>query len=199
MSRSVQTAVLVVLLVAFAPAASLAGGNANFTIGERALNDEGWEPLEGQLMFGAAVDWGMDGWPVHLAWGLNVSVDSEDGVYNEDLTAAFAEISFGALWLPIRDKPFRPYLGAGIASVSAAFEAETYYGVSSDADDQDFGYYANAGVYWRLGPRFNLGIDLRYGWGTEFNLSFESKFEEQYRVDGDYFAYSLLLGFGWGN
>jgi hypothetical protein len=198
MSRIVQAVVLVLLLAALAPAASLAGGNANFTIGERDLSDE-WSSLDSQPMIGANVDWGMDGWPVHLAWGLNTSFDSQDGVYNEDLSAAVVELSFGALWLPIRNKPLRPYLGAGIASLAAAFEADSYYGGSSDADDQDFGYYATAGLYWRLGSHFNLGIDLRYGWGAEFDLSFESKFEEQYKVDGDYFAYSLLLGFGWGN
>lgn len=202
MSKSVQAALLVVLLAALAPAAALAGGNANFTIGQRDLGGD-WSPLDGQPMFGVVVDWGMDDWPVHLAWGLNVSADSEDvRVFGADVefTAAYAEISFGAVWLPIRDKPFRPYLGAGIASVSAAYEFEVY-GLSYDDDDQDFGYYANAGIYWRLGPRFNLGLDLRYGGGTEFEFESpdDGNFGDALRVDGPYFAYSLLLGFGWGN
>jgi hypothetical protein len=197
MSRIVRATLFVLLLAALVPAASLAGGNANFTIGERSLSDE-WAPLDGQLMLGATVDWGPDDWPVHFAWGLNGSADSQDEYYSGEILAAFGELSFGGLWLPIRDKPVRPYVGAGIASVSAAYEWDYHYGYTHDADDQDFGYYANAGVYWRLGPRFNLGVDLRYGWGTEFDLSFESKFEEQYRVEGDYLAFSLLLGFGWG-
>ncbi|MCU0232185.1 MAG: porin family protein [Acidobacteria bacterium] len=194
MSRNVQAVVLVLFLVALAPAAALAGGNANFTIGLRALNDRHWEPAENQLMLGANVDWGMDNWPVHLAWGLNASADSQKGRYGDEMTAAFAELSFGALWLPLRDKSVRPYLGAGITSVAAQVDEE------AKNDDQDFGFYANAGVYWRLGPRFNLGLDLRYGWGAEFALSFEEpKFDLTTAVDGDYFAYSLLLGFGWGN
>ncbi len=199
MSRKTQVAALVLLLVTLAPAAALAGGNANFTIGQRDLGSD-WDPLDGQIMFGATVDWGMDDWPVHLAWGLNASADSQDNVYgtNVEFTAALAELSFGVLWLPIKDKPFRPYLGAGIAGVSAAYQAEAF-GVSIDDDDQDFGYYANAGIYWRLGSSFNLGIDLRYGGGTEFDFSIPSEFGRQaLTVDGGYFAYSLLLGFGWG-
>ena len=198
MRRIVPALVLVPILLALAPGGALAGGNANFTIGERSLGDE-WGPLDGQLMLGATVDWGPDDWPVHFAWGLNASADSEEEYYgNGEISAAIAELSFGALWLPIRNKAVRPYLGAGIASTSVVYELDYYWGYSRDVDDQDFSYYANAGVYWRLGPRFNLGIDLRYGWGSEFDLSFETKFEEQYRVEGDYLAFSLLLGFGWG-
>ena len=199
MSRNVPAAALALLLVALAPAAALAGGNANFTIGLRDLGGD-WDPLDSQPMFGATVDWGMDDWPVHLAWGLNVSADSHDDVYGTGVqfTAAYAEVSFGVLWLPIRGKPIRPYLGAGIAGVSAAYEAD-FYGVAIDDDVQDFGYYANAGVYWRLGPRFNLGIDLRYGGGTEFDFPAPSEIgSDAFSVDGGYFAYSLLLGFGWG-
>lgn len=198
MRRVVQAVVLVLILVALVPASALAGGNANFTIGERSLGNE-WGSLDGQLMLGATVDWGPDDWPVHFAWGLNGSADSQEEYYgNAEISAAFAELSFGALWLPIRNKSVRPYIGAGIASVSAVYETDFYSGFTRDVDDQDFGYYLNAGVYWRLGPRFNLGADLRYGWGTEFDLSFESKFEEQFKVEGDYLAFSLLLGFGWG-
>jgi len=199
MSRNVQTAALALLLVALAPAAVLAGGNANFTIGQRDLSDD-WSPLDGQIMLGATVDWGMDDWPVHLAWGLNASADSQDNIYGYgpwNTSAAYAELSFGALWLPIRDKPVRPYLGAGIASVAVAYEEEAF-GRTVDGDDQAFTYYANAGIYWRLGPRFNLGIDLRYGGAPEFDVSVSSKFEDSIKKDGGYFAYSLLLGFGWG-
>jgi hypothetical protein len=197
MGKAVRLAVWLLLIGTIAPGAALAGGNANFTIGERNLGDE-WGPLDGQPMLGATVDWGPDDWPVHFAWGINGSVGSQDEYYSGEILAAFGELSFGGLWLPIRDKPVRPYVGAGIASVSVVYERDYYWGYTSDADDRDFSYYANAGVYWRLGPRFNLGIDLRYGWGTELDLSFESKFEEQYRVKGDYLAFSLLLGFGWG-
>ncbi len=201
MSRLVRIALLALLVAALAPSVAHSGGNVNFTLGERDLGND-WSPLDGQPMFGVVVDWGMDEWPVHLAWGLNVSADSEDmRVYGADVefTAAYAEVSFGAVWLPIRDKSFRPYLGAGIASVSAAYEFDVY-GLSYDDDDQDFGYYANAGIYWRLGSRFNLGLDLRYGGGTEFEFESpdDGKFDETLRVDGPYFAYSLLLGFGWG-
>ncbi len=199
MSRIAQVAALVLPLVALAPTAALAGGNANFTIGERDLGGD-WSPLDGQLMLGATVDWGMDDWPVHLAWGLNASADSQDNIYGYgpwNTSAAYAELSFGALWLPIRDKAVRPYLGAGIASVAVAYE-EKAFGRKVDGDDQDFTYYANAGIYWRLGPRFNLGIDLRYGGAAEFDVSVSSKFEDSIKKDGGYFAYSLLLGFGWG-
>ncbi len=200
MSRNAQIAALALLIVTLAPAAALAGGNANFTIGFRDLGSD-WSPLDSQLMLGATVDWGMDDWPVHLAWGLNASADSQENIYGYGpwkTSAAYAELSFGALWLPIRDKAVRPYLGAGIASVAVAYEEEAF-GRTVDDDDQDFTYYANAGIYWRLGPRFNLGHrpPLRRGDGVR-RLRLVEVGEDSIKKDGGYFAYSLLLGFGWG-
>jgi len=201
MCRVVQAVALVLGLAVFSPTESLAGGNANVIIGKRAASGQ-WSPVDGQRMLGAAVDWGMDDWPVHLAWGLNVSADETDDYWNGQYSAALTELSFGLLWLPIRDRSFRPYVGAGIASVFADLEIDRDDGDEQfDIDDYDFGYYVNAGMYWRLGSRFNLGLDLRYGWGARFDLILtypSGVYREKDFVEGDYLAYSLLLGFGWG-
>ncbi len=197
MGTIARVAVLLLLTAAVVPATALAGGNTNFAVGQRDLRGE-WEPFDRQWLLGATIDWGRDDWPVHLAWGINGSAHREE-IYGTivDVTAVFVEFSFGALWLPIRDRPFRPYIGAGIAGIAAAYQIEVL-GLIVDDRDQDLGYYANAGIYWRLGRSFNLGVDLRYGGGSEFDLPIPAEAGKT-RLDGGYLAYSLLLGFGWGN
>ena len=199
MRRVVQAVVLGLVLMALAPAIAVAGGNANFLIGERELTDQ-WFPVDSQLMVGATVDWGMDDWPVHLAWGLNVSVDDRAEYRNDRYSAMFAEVSFGVLWLSTRHESFRPYVGAGIASRFADLEIVPDDGTGTlEIDGQEIGCYVNAGAYWRLGPSFNLGLDLRYGMGAEFDLvSQPGGYVAGAGVRGNYLAFSMLLGFGWG-
>ena len=56
--------------------------------------------------------------------------------------------------------------------------------------DQSFGYYLNGGVFWRLGKRFNIGLDLRYLGGAEVTV-LDVDFSPNYMQAG------LILGFGW--
>ena len=56
-------------------------------------------------------------------------------------------------------------------------------------DDTTVGVYVNGGVYWRLGKRFNIGIDGRIVTGTSIEL-FGA------RGDANYGQLGLILGFG---
>ena len=190
--RKVWTAIAIVLLLAASP--SLAGGNANFLIGSRALDEDFWEPLEQQGVFGVTVDFGKEGWPVNLAIGVYGSGTTEEEsnlvLGDTDVTGAVGELSFGVLkaWSP--KGSFHPYVGGGLASVGAAAEIDTQFFGDDDDHDSSLGVYIHGGVFWRLGSRFNLGVDARSVLGTKITLFGEEG-------DADYFQLGLLLGWGW--
>ena len=191
---------LFVLALACVPAE--AGGNANFTLGIRQLqDDEFWLETDSQGMFGVTVDFGPADWPIAWAIGYTFSLAEEDvtvtaGQASADgtATAAVGELSFGVrkIWA---GGATRPFIEAGVAGVIAGFDFDAP-GVSADDSDTGGGLYAQAGVYWRIGSRFNLGLNARALFGTEIDLSdtLGSDFEDG---DADYIAGGLILGWGW--
>ena len=131
--------------VAFGIAMYLAGagamameGNVQFLLGQRGLDDI-WTPLDRQPMFGVQVDFGQPDWPVHLAFAGLGSADQDTifdpslGVY-ADVSAAVVEASAGFLWLPMKKKAVRPFLGAGLAAVSGALEYDYGFFTTDDND-----------------------------------------------------------------
>lgn len=176
---------LVALTCVAAIGASIAGGNCNFLVGTRSLDNNAWDPVSPQPSFGVNVDITPGKAPIALAFGGQVSAREKD-----DVTYAIAEAYLGFLWKPTVGGNVHPYIGGGVAHVAAAINID-FGRFDEDDDDSSVGYYANGGVYWRLGERFNLGVDARLLRGTEgelFGLT----------ADADYFQTSLLLGFSWG-
>ena len=180
----------VAVLVLSAP--TLADGNANFVVGLRGLDEGFWEPTENQGVFGVTVDFGNERWPVHLELGAFGSSNEEEiDFFGTDvtLTGAVGEFTFGV------NKPWQPgenvrtFVGGGLAAVSASAEVDTPFG-DEDDDDDSFGLYAHGGAFWRLGPRFNIGVDGRLLAGTDVTL-----FDDE--GDADYFQVGLILGWGW--
>ena len=131
---------------------------------------------------------------------LTGHVDLNKSIYTGARIAWVSAIVGGFLVSALGGSRFQIVAGERRYQAAVQVGLEQLPVVIRDVDDQDFGYYANAGIYWRLGSRFNIGLDLRYGGGTEFEFESpdDGKFDETLRVDGPYFAYSLLLGFGWG-
>ncbi len=186
----------VCLVLAGAWTGALAGGNANFLLGWRMLDEDLWEPTEDQPVFGVTVDFAPDPWPVQLAIGLYGSTDEEEldlGVFgfstSGEFTASVTELSFGVLKSWEVAGNVHPYVGGGLSFVEA--EAELESGSSSvDDDDNSPALYGHGGVSWRLGSRFNIGVDGRFLVGSDIEL-FDSE------GDADYFQIGLLLGWGW--
>lgn len=85
----------------------------------------------------------------------------------------------------------RPYLGAGILKMYVATGSNWGFFGNSENDDS-FGFYGNAGVFFKVGDRFNIGVDGRIVRGTKLTLA-------GIDVDADYEQASVLLGFSWGN
>ena len=183
-------ALMIVLAIAAAPA--LAEGNANFLIGGRQLDEDQWDPLDQQGVVGVTVDFGGADWPIHLETGFYGSSDDENdfgGPFDVEVTGSVAEVFFGVnkTWEP--GERIRPFVGGGLADVIADLEIDTAIG-DTDDDDSSLGAYVHGGVFWRLGKRFNIGLDARIVTGTDITLFTEDG-------DADYFQGGLVLGFGW--
>lgn len=192
----VLAAAAALAIVLTAPSAALAAGNVNFVVGPRSMQDDSWGELDTQGAVGIAVDFSPEDWPIHFVFGAQVSAqednDDDDFFFEDDLTGVVGELSFGAVWLPSTRSTTRPYVGVGIARTAAAIDLDGEFGPDEDDDrdsDNSWGYYVNAGVYWRLGARFNIGIDGRILRGTD---------EVVFGVErsSNYSQVGLLLGFG---
>lgn len=187
--RKLSIVSLFVCAAMLAGTALEAAGNANFILGQRSMRDDIFEFIDQdqQPLFGVNVDFGGAEWPVQMQVGLHVSAESTTFAFDETLDTATADVSFGVVWYPIKDRTTRPYVGGGFSSIGVAADD----GFDSESD-QSFAAYINGGVFWRLGQRFNIGLDLRINRGGEVTLGDET-------FATDYEQLGLLLGFGWGN
>jgi opacity protein-like surface antigen len=136
-------------------------GNVNFFLGQKALEEDDWAPLDEQAELGALFDFRQPDWPVNLAVDLLVSADSMTEAFTGiELTASTVELDAGIRKHFESSGPVTPYIGGGIAFIQAEIEA-SYGSVSVTEDDSGVGYWMNAGIAWTIG-QVNLGLDLRY-------------------------------------
>ncbi len=177
-------------LLAILATPALAGGNANFVLGIRGLDEDFWDPVNGQAVIGATVDFGKEAWPVHLETGIQISVGAEENfIGTADVAGAVTEVDFGVNKTWVTKSSMRPYIGGGLAAVGAHITIDTPGG-DIDDDDSTGGLYFHGGVYWRIGSRFNIGVDGRFLVGTDVTLFGEEG-------DADYVQLGMVLGWGW--
>ncbi len=194
---SKRLALLTVITLACTVGMVHADGNANFVLGARALDEDDWEPVEDQGVFGVNVDLGRDPWPVWIDLGFHVSAAEED--FRDpfffgghvDLTATLAEFSVGVVktWR-VSGGNVRPFAGGGLAAVTAEVEFDGPGFGDVDEDDTSGAIYGRGGVYWRIGSRFNLGVDARILMGSDFDIGGVD-------FEADYFQIGVLVGWGW--
>ena len=179
--------ILSVILMLFVISTHANAGNVNFFLGQKALDENEWAPVDEQGEFGVLVDFKQANWPVSMAIDFLVSVDEKtDAGFNvEGITT---EIDFGVrkIW-EIAGNPTRPYIGGGLALISGEFTVTGFSSVTDD--DSGLGIWLNAGIYWTLGQSFNIGLDLRYSQAdvTLFGLD----------VDAGGTHAGLILGYHW--
>lgn len=169
-------------------------GNVNALIGTKMLDDDDWEPVEEQDQLGVLVDFRPTAWPVNLAIDLLRSEDdaSVSGIIGVD--AEITEVDLGVRKHWDRWSLLRPYIGGGLAYVSADLEVSVDlpppFGPEREPfDDSAFGLWINGGVYWSLRDAFNVGIDLRY---SDADVSFAGVDANAGGVHA-----GLLLGYHW--
>lgn len=170
-------------------------GNTQFFIGQAWLQDQ-WAPIDEPASFGFEADFGPKKSWVHVALGFNIAADSQQvssTLFGEtgDVGVVFTELSAGFLILPVKKAPVRPYIGGGIVRTFAGVGADWGFGSGGDTDTT-FGFYGNAGIYFKVGDVFNIGIDGRIVRGTDVTFA-------GIETDVDYEQASLLLGFSWGH
>jgi opacity protein-like surface antigen len=136
-------------------------GNISGYAGHKSVDDQDWPNLDSQTSVGVISDFRKQSWPVSIAADLMFSADvHESGV--EEVTGGTVEAHLGARKIfTLENSSFRPYVGGGVALVSALLENENA-GVTVDDDDHAIGAWAGAGTYYAVTPSFNLGLDVRY-------------------------------------
>ena len=199
MKHVITAFVLAAALLAASTASAVdMAGNVQFVIGQRYMSDDLWKPLDEPTVFGVEIDFAPASSPVHVALGLQFAGDSGNATVEDPFLGATGsvdstlfEFSTGFLWHPVKKAIVRPYLGAGALMMVAA--NDTTWGVFDDdgESDQSFGFYGNAGLFFKVGDHFNIGIDGRIVRGTNITLAGRE-------LDADYEQVAILLGFSWG-
>ncbi|MBA7714980.1 hypothetical protein ES703_124015 [subsurface metagenome] len=169
-------------------------GNINAFLGVKALDEDDWEPIEDQDEYGIKVDFKQKDWPVSIAIEYLVSSDDDTGLWYDPVIGIViatvegetSELCFGVRKIWDQSPKVRPFIGGGIAHISAEAKATT---LGFSASDDAIGIWIGGGVYWTLGEHFNIGFDVRWSKAevSSYNIDAEA---------GGSHA-GLLLGFHW--
>jgi hypothetical protein len=193
---------LFVVLVGLCTVAPAMEVNINFLLGGKGLEEDDWGEsaigvdAESQVAFGIETTFGGREWPVAIALDSVGSMHYEDLLVvspvpaTVELVQGTQEFDFGVrkIWKP---GAVRPFVGGGLGLMSARQEVYSGLGVLTlKDDDTTLGFWVNGGVFWRLGPKFNIGVDLRLSSGTV------ELFGQDVHTGGATFG--LILGWGWG-
>jgi hypothetical protein len=173
-----------VLLVATPSFARTGTGHANFFLGQKALDEDDWGPLDRQGEIGAEISFGRDSWPVLIAVDLLGSGKKDSSA---DVEGSTSELDVGVrkIW---QAGSVRPYIGGGVALVNGEIKIDAFGATFSD-DDNGVGAWVGGGVFWRLKSRFNIGIAARYS-KARVNV-----FGNDIEAGGPHLG--MLLGWGW--
>jgi opacity protein-like surface antigen len=136
-------------------------GNVSGYMGHKSVDDDDWPDLDSQRSAGVISDFRKKSWPVSIAADLIFSGDDHRNGADED-TGGTVEIHLGARKVFTLDGDrFSPYVGGGIAIVTASLENENA-GVTIDDDETVVGTWIGVGTYYAVTPHFSLGLDVRY-------------------------------------
>lgn len=152
--------VIVLILFVLNVHAGESSGNVNFILGTKTLDSDDWGPFDEQAAFGVLLDFKQETWPISIAIDILGSLDRETelGIEVDGSTSEF-DIGIRKIW-EVSGSTIRPFIGGGLAFITAKFETNTP--VKESVDDSATGIWLNGGVYWTLGQHFNLGLQARY-------------------------------------
>ena len=136
-------------------------GNVSGFLGRKFVDDADWPDLDSQRSAGVIFDFRKQSWPVSIAADfISAAAIHKSGA--SEFTAGTAEVHLGARKIFVLESTsLRPYVGGGLAFVSATLEDETT-GVTLDDKETAVGVWVGAGAYYEITPRFILGLDVRY-------------------------------------
>src|SRR2546426_1685129 len=157
LARVLCVVALMAVLALATPTTAAAGdwsGDANLFVGRKAVTGRGWDPVSRQSDFGAEVTWGKKEWPIRIATDLLMSSQkkTELGVEHKGSTSEL-DLGFRKIW---DKKHLHPFFGGGMAILTGTLKT-TSAGVSDEERRNSMGVWSGGGVFWRLGPHFDLG------------------------------------------
>jgi opacity protein-like surface antigen len=170
------------------PSGEYRSSKLDLYLGGRALDESDWSPVEDQPVIGMEfVHEGHDslvGFEVAL---FGSQKTKEDAVGAIDVTGSTGEISAGIRKTFLKDgSRFHPYIGGGVALISARFEGAVS-GSSAKDDDTSGALYMHGGVDFDVSPSFMIGLDLRFLGGSDITLFGENG-------SADYGQLAFLIG-----
>ena len=144
-----------------------AGASVKLMVGARTLYARAFEPGQEQRSFGLSFAAWNEGWPVAIEWGFQKS--EGEGTfyrrgYRHDVEPSVAELDVGILKEWRSAKTWIPYVGGGLAVVSAGGYGQNlnkWMGTWTTEDGTAPGGYLHGGILFCAGGHFILGLDLR--------------------------------------
>jgi opacity protein-like surface antigen len=139
---------------------------------------EGIDDLESQTAFGleySRARTGQFGWEAGLGFGTS----------SEDVGGLDFELNTVEIYTGVRkdfstpESKLIPYLGLGVAFVTAELEIEGF-----DADENSLGAYAHGGAAYQISKNASIGLDVRILTGTDLDDD----------LTADYLQIALMLG-----
>ena len=121
-----------------------------------------------------------------IAIDIMAGVGSET-LNNVDIESETTEFNIGARKIWDNSKQVRPFVGLGLAFITAELKTEVG-GLTISADDSGTGYWLGGGVYWTI-KHFNIGLELKYS-SAKLTIG-------NVDCDGGGGHAGLLLGYHW--
>jgi opacity protein-like surface antigen len=163
-NKLVTAAAIAIFVLALNTSAATAtdwSGHINYLVGLKTMDSSDWPDINYQFSMGFALDLKKDSWPVSIALGIMDTGSKYDHDGMEDLGHT-TEIHLGVRKIFRADHAqFRPYIGGGLALVSAQQEYEVD-NISTEQDDRGAGAWVGVGAYYAIHPRVVFGLDVGY-------------------------------------
>jgi len=136
-------------------------GNVSAYLGQKSLDNKDWSNIDKPLSVGVLFDIKKKSWPVSIALDIIASGDVEELGSQKD-EVRMSEIHLGARKIfALKNSSFKPYLGGGLALVTAERNNKTAISKLSSKNDA-VGVWVGVGTYVSMSEHFMIGLDLRY-------------------------------------
>lgn len=156
---------MLLLLTTTMTHASEWSGHVGGLVGLKTMDDSDWPDLNTHFSMGVIFDITKDSWPIGISLDLMDTGDKNERDGLEDLGHT-TELHLGVRKLFMKTHPkIHPYVGGGVAFMSAEQEYQVDANSAMKQDDTDVGGWVGGGTYFSIVPRFALGLDVRYSRG----------------------------------
>jgi len=210
--KSAARWILVATLAACLPLGGAArADDANFLYGQKSLGEDRFDVagVDGQSQYGVALTFDFE-WPVALAVDILTSSDDNTeqivtGIEDYDLEFR-TQVDTTELDVGVRkswEGKVKPYVGAGIAYIQldvrqterGSLMGEDFSSTVLDDSDGSLGYWLGAGLIYRVGRSFNVGLDVRY---SDASADLRPVGEQDgLKLDSGGTQYGIVIGYHW--